>query len=198
MPGCEILQQYAVYEDLPATNVPKKDASCRIGEETHIWCFLDEMLLSRLLFLWQILTCFLIRLITQIQSPFSFRQVAGQPRTCLSDHVLRTPTVHPHGLVITAADDKAAIGAEADGGDRVRIDDAMDLIACGSLLQPLGLVLTAADDKAAIGADAHGSDRHLMAHPGDLLPRGTSADPPGLVLTAADDKAAIGAEADGG
>ena len=54
MPGYEILQQRTVYEDRPATNFPKKDASCRIGEETHIWCFLDEMLVSRLLFLRQI------------------------------------------------------------------------------------------------------------------------------------------------
>src|SRR5262249_48677586 len=77
--------------------------------------FLDEMLLSRLLFLWQMLTCFLIRLITHIQSPFSFRQVTGQPRTCLSDHVLRTPTVHPRDLVLAATDDQAAIRAEADG-----------------------------------------------------------------------------------
>src|SRR5262245_41410703 len=112
--GYEILQQHTVYEDLPTTNFPKKDASCRIGEETHILCFLDEMLLSRLLFLWQMLTCFLIRLITQIQSPFSFRQVTGQPRTCLSDQVLRAPTVYPHGLVPTTTHDQAAIRAEAD------------------------------------------------------------------------------------
>src|SRR5215510_13167059 len=117
MPGYEILQQHTVYEDLPTTNFPKKDASCRIGEETHILCFLDEMLLSRLVFLWQILTCFLIRLITQIQSPFSFRQVTGQSRTCLSDQVLRTPTVHPHGAVHAATDDKAAIRAVADSVD---------------------------------------------------------------------------------
>src|SRR5215831_15961628 len=43
MPGYEILQQHTVYEAISTTNFPKKDASCRIGEETHIWCFLDEM-----------------------------------------------------------------------------------------------------------------------------------------------------------
>jgi hypothetical protein len=46
MPGCEILEQHAVYKDILTTNFPKKDAGCRIGEEAHIWCFLDEMLLS--------------------------------------------------------------------------------------------------------------------------------------------------------
>ena len=50
-------------------------------------CFLDEMLLSRLLFLWQMLTCFLIRLITQIQSPFScYVNLQGKKKTLpLSD-----------------------------------------------------------------------------------------------------------------
>src|SRR5262245_37216984 len=117
MPGCEILQQHTVYEDIPTTNFSKKDTSCRIGEEAHILCFFDEMLRSPLLFLWQMLTCFLIRLSAQIQSPFSFRQVTGQPRTCLSDQILWTPKVHPHGLVSTATDDQAAIRAEADSAD---------------------------------------------------------------------------------
>jgi hypothetical protein len=35
-----------VYEDILITNFPKKDASCRIGEEAYILCFLDEMLLA--------------------------------------------------------------------------------------------------------------------------------------------------------
>src|SRR5262245_14668746 len=95
----------------------KKGASCRIGEETHILCFLDEMLPSHLLFRWKPLTCFLIRLIAQIHSPFFLPHVMGQSRTCLSDQVFRTPTVHPRGLVHTPTDDRAAIRAEADGVD---------------------------------------------------------------------------------
>src|SRR5262245_60700850 len=129
MPGCEILQQHTVYEEIFTTNFPKKDASCRIGEEVHILCFLGEMLLSRLLFLWQMLTCFLIRLITQIQSPFSFRQVTGEPRTCLSDQVLRTPTVHPHSVVRAATHDKAAIRTEANSIDRALMRHAGDFLA---------------------------------------------------------------------
>src|SRR5215831_14109982 len=100
--------------------------------------FWMRCLLSRLLFLWQMLTCFLIRLITQIQSPFSFRQVTGQPRTCLSDHVLRTPTVHPRSPVPTPTDDKAAIRAEADSRDRVLMGHAGDFLARGTLPDPRG------------------------------------------------------------
>src|SRR4030095_7387216 len=135
-----------VYEEILTTNFPKKDASCRIGEEAYILCFLGEMLLSRLLFLWQILICFLIRLITQIQSPFSFRQVTGQPRTCLSDQVLRTPTVHPHGLVPTATDDQAAIRAEADSADPVFMRHAGDFLAGGTVPDPRAVVPTGTND----------------------------------------------------
>src|SRR5262249_58773620 len=136
MPGYKILRQHTVYEDILPTNFPRKDASCRIGEETHIVCFLDEMLLSRLLFLWQTLTCLLIRLIAQIQSPFSFRQVTGQPQTGLSDQGLRTPRVHPRGLVPTTTDDKAAIRTEADRADPGLMGHTGDFLAGGTFPDP--------------------------------------------------------------
>src|SRR5215510_12152089 len=137
------------------------------------------------------LTCFLIRLITQIQSPFSFRQVTGQPRTCLSDHVLRTPTVHPRSPVPTPTDDKAAIRAEADSRDCALMGHAGDFLARGTLPDPRGRVPTAiksphtpTDDKAAIRAEADSRDRVLMGHAGDFLARGTLPDPRGPVPTA--------------
>src|SRR5215510_6717143 len=118
------------------------------------------------------LTCFLIRLITQIQSPFSFRQVTGQPRTCLSDQVLRTPTVHPHGGVLAATHDQAAIRAEADRVDLALMRHAGDFLASGTLPDPHGLVHTATrkclptttHDQAAIRAEADRVDRALMRH----------------------------------
>src|SRR5262245_5472685 len=160
--GYEILQQHTVYEDIPTTNFPKKDASCRIGEEAYISCLLDEMLLSRLLFLWQMLTCFLIRLIPQIQSPFSFRQVPGQPRTCLSDQVLRTPTVHTHSCVHTATHDQAPIRADADRAAPALMRHAGDFLARGTPPDPHGLVPAATHDQAAIRADADRPDLALM------------------------------------
>ena len=34
--GCEILEQHAVYEDVPTTNFAKKDASHSIVEEANV------------------------------------------------------------------------------------------------------------------------------------------------------------------
>jgi hypothetical protein len=45
MPGCEILEQHVVYEDVPTTNFAQKDVSRSIVKEAYILCFLDEMLL---------------------------------------------------------------------------------------------------------------------------------------------------------
>jgi len=34
--GCEILEQHAVYKDVPTTNYTKKDAICRIVEKANV------------------------------------------------------------------------------------------------------------------------------------------------------------------
>ena len=109
---------------------------------------------------------------------------------------LRIP--EPQRLVLTAADDARAIGAERHTRDRVLMaaQRLTDGLAALRIPEPQRLVPTAADDARAIGAERHTQDLALMCRAAAHRWAGRSSHPTAAAScpTAADDARAIGAE----